>query len=120
MVIRAEMNAKIKFKNREIEIQNIKKCRGIKRYFGLMFRPKSTNALLFEFDKPSRRAIHSFFCPDFLAIWLNNKKIVDFKLVNSKKFSITPKENFTKLLEIPVNERYSRVVAFFLDDKAKI
>jgi len=46
------MKAVLKYKNHKIEIKNIKKCQGINKFIGLMFKPKNTEALLFEFSKP--------------------------------------------------------------------
>lgn len=69
---------------------------------GLMFR-KESKPLLFIFKNKKRRAIHSFFCKKFYAIWFDGDKIVDEKLVNPWISLIKPKEKFDKLLEIPTN-----------------
>jgi len=70
---------------------------------GLMFK-KNSAPLLFIFKNLKRRAIHSFFCLPFIAIWFNAGKIVDVKFINPWRFSIKPKEKFDKLLEIPSND----------------
>jgi uncharacterized membrane protein (UPF0127 family) len=70
---------------------------------GLMFKKKS-KPLLFVFNRPTREAIHSFFCVKFIAIWFMNNKIVDVKIVNPWKISVRPKQKFNKLLEIPFND----------------
>lgn len=109
------MKAKLNYKGKIIEIEDIKQVKGIGRFLGLMFRSSDTSSLLFEFKKDTKNAIHSLFCHDFLAIWLDeNNKIIDFKLVNKIQISIAPKAKFRKLLEIPVNSRNSRVIEFFL------
>ena len=108
------MIAKLKFKGKEIEIPDVVKAEGLKKFTGLMFK-KEGNALLFEFDEESKKTIHSFFCPDFLAIWLNNGKIVEYKIITSGKLSIKPEKEFNKLLEIPLNSKYASVVKLFLD-----
>lgn len=113
------MKAKLNYKGKEIEIPDIIKVNSFEKFTGLMFKNKETNALLFEFDKPTNQAIHSLFCPDFLAIWLNENRIIDYKVVTSAKLKIKPQENFNKLLEIPLNNRYFPVVEFFLE-KEKI
>jgi len=113
------MKAKLSFKEKEVEIHRIKKCEGLGKFVGLMFKNRNANARLFEFTKPTRRAIHSLFCPDFLAIWLIQGKIVDYKLVTGNKLSIKPEEKFDKLLEIPVNKRHERVIKLFLENKKK-
>jgi len=110
------MRAKLKLNGKEIEIPDIEKADGIKKYTGLMFKSTNTNALLFDF-KNSKQAIHSLFCPDFLAIWLNEGKIVDYKLITTSKFTIKPEKEFTHLLEIPVNDKYAEVISNFLETK---
>jgi len=107
------MRAKLKFKGKEIVIEDIERVKGMKKFSGLMFN-KSGNALLFEFEKLTNEPITSIFCPDFLAIWLNQGKIVDYRLIVSNRFSIKPKAEFTSLLEIPLNNKYNNVVKFFL------
>ena len=82
-----------------------------------MFKKPETSALLFNFNKS--QAIHSFFCPDFLAIWLNNGKIIEYKLITGNKSYIKPKKEFDKLLEIPFNKKYSSIIKLFLEDRKK-
>ena len=108
------MKAKINFNGKLIEIPDIIEVKGIKKYTGLMFKGKNTNALLFDFKEPGKKAIHSLFCNDFLAVWLNEGKIVDYKLINSIKLLIKPENEFTHLLEIPVNEKYSSIISNFI------
>ena len=73
------------------------------------------NALLFNFSNNTDAPIHSFFCPQFLAIWLDeNNKIVDYKVVSPNKFSVAPDKPFRKLIEIPINKKYSSIVDFIL------
>ncbi len=97
------MEFKFKFKNKNFII-NVKECRGIlSQARGLMFKEKS-KPLLFIFKNKKTRAIHSFFCVPFIAIWFDENKIVDVKVINSWRFSIKPKEKFNKLLEVPSND----------------
>lgn len=107
------MRAVLKFKNKKILIE-MKKVSFIGKYTGLMFKPKNTGALLFEFKK-GRKAIHSFFCKPFLAVWLLEGKIIDFKLIKPNIPYIIPKEDFDKLIEIPFNNRYAKIIGLFLD-----
>jgi uncharacterized membrane protein (UPF0127 family) len=104
------MIAKIKFNGRTIEIPDVEKASGFKKFSGLMFKGKDTNALLFEMSNSS---IHSFFCKNFLAIWLNNGKIVDYQIIDKSKASIKPEKEFTHLLEVPVNEKYAHIISIF-------
>ncbi len=109
------MKAKLKFQGKEIEIADIDKAKGIRKYTGLMFKRKETNALLFEFEKPCKQAIHSLFCRDFLAIWLDSEgKIAEYKIIFPNQFSIKPEKEFSKLLEIPINKKYSGVISPFI------
>jgi hypothetical protein len=108
------MKAKLKFQGEEIEIPDVERVNGLGKFKGLMFKSSNTNALLFDFPSLNNPSIHSLFCPDFLAIWLNQGKIVDYKLVTSGKMKVKPEKDFTQLLEIPLNNKYSSVVKFFL------
>jgi len=110
-----DMKAVFNYKNKRIEIENIKRCKGINQGIGLMFKKRNVNALLFEFKTPSCEAIHSLFCNPFLAIWLDeNNKIVDTKFID-KLGVYKPKKNFSKLLEVPLNKNYNSIIQFFLD-----
>jgi len=107
------MKLTITHKGKKIEINDILECRGIKKYIGLMFKGKNTNALLFKFSKAGREPIHSFFCSDFLAIWILDGKIVEYKFVESWKTIVRPEKEFNILLEVPINEKYLDVVSNF-------
>jgi len=97
------MDFSFRYKNRNFRM-DVKECRSIlSQARGLIFKEKS-KPLFFIFKNKKRRAIHSFFCIPFIAIWFDEGKIVDVKLINSWKFSIKPKYRFDKLLEIPSND----------------
>ena len=70
-------------------------------------------------SKPVRIAIHSFFVFfPFLAIWIDDKNnVVDVKIVNPFKFSVSPKKSFCKLLEIPINKKYLKITNFVVGEK---
>jgi hypothetical protein len=111
------MKAKIKLKDKEIEIENIKKIDGLKLFFhtGLMFKSKNTGALLFEFSSPTNTKIHSFFCNPFLAIWLDEKnKIIETKFI-TKVGTFSPKTEFSKILELPLNKNYISVIKILMN-----
>ena len=100
------------YKGKKITV-NVKECKGICRGIGLMFQGKqNANALLFSFNEPSRVKIHSFFVFfPFVAVWLDkNNKVVSLKKVKSFTLSIFPGESYHKLIEIPVNKKYSKIV----------
>ena len=97
------MEFSFRYKNKNFRI-DVKECRSIlSQTRGLMFK-KNSKPLLFVFKNAKKRAIHSFFCLPFIAIWFNGNEIVDVKSVNPWKFLIKPKEKFDKLLEIPLND----------------
>ena len=75
-------------------------------------RGKTAEALLFEFKKPTKWAITSYFVFfPFLAIWLDNKnKVMEMRKVKPFKFHIAPKKPFSKLVEIPINSKYEKIV----------
>jgi uncharacterized membrane protein (UPF0127 family) len=105
---------KIKINNK-IEIE-VKKCNETGKFFGLMFTPrKRAKILLFDFKKPSRTAIHSFyvFFP-FLAVWLDDKnRINEIRKVFPFTLYVRPKKPFYRLIEIPITERYKEIVKSF-------
>jgi len=68
---------------------------------GLMFRENS-KPLILKFKKPTRQAIHSFFCKPFKAVWLKDGKIIDEKIVKPFSLSVKPKKYFTEIVEIPL------------------
>jgi len=111
------MRAKIKINGREITVEDIKKVSAVGKFTGLMFR-KHSPALLFKFSK-GRKAIHSLFCYPFVAIWILEGKVVEYKIVDSWKFSITPEKDFDTLLEVPLNEKYIHLLDFFVDKNEK-
>jgi uncharacterized membrane protein (UPF0127 family) len=86
-------------------------CTSLQKISGLMFKKREkAEALLFEFSKPTKLAIHSYFVFfPFIAVWLDeNNKIIEIKKVEPFTFHVKPKKPFTKLLEVPINSRYSR------------
>jgi len=96
-------------------------CNFFERFRGLMFRKKqNAKALLFKFKKSSNISIHSFFVFfEFYGIWLDDKnKILKIEKINPFRFQIFSPKKFSKLIEIPVNGRYSEIVQF-LDGDSK-
>ena len=93
---------KIRGKIYEVEV-----CDSIfSKFRGLMFRSTS-KPLLFKFKKPTRQPIHSFFCKPFRAIWLLNGRIIDDKIIKPFRISVKPREEFTEIVEIPL-ENYDK------------
>jgi uncharacterized membrane protein (UPF0127 family) len=97
------MKFRFTYKSKKINLE-VEKCDNIfSQARGLMFRKKS-KPLLFIFKNKKRRAIHSFFCMPFIAIWFDDEKIIGIKKVRPWKFSIKPRFRFNKLLELPSND----------------
>jgi len=106
------------YKNKQFEIM-VKNCNLFEKFFGLMFiRKRKAQALLFEFKKPTKIKIHSFFVFfPFVAIWLDREnKIIDFKIIKPFNLAISHKKQFKRLVEIPINERYSGIVKLLVGD----
>ena len=90
---------KINLRGKIIEVRECKTL--LSRVRGLMFRKKSL-PLVLVFKKPTRQAIHSFFCKPFKAVWLKDGKIIDEKIVKPFSLSVKPKKYFTEIVEIPL------------------
>jgi len=94
------------FGKKNLQIPDVKKSLGIK---GLMFCSKEkANPLLLNSAKP----IHSFFVFfNFLVLWLNSEdKVVEWKIVKPWSLHEKSKKKFSKILEIPLNQRYKEVI----------
>ena len=106
------MEIGLKYKGKKINLQ-VKKLGVFGRFIGLMFsRRENARALLFDFKKPTRTPIHSFFVfYPFIAVWLNkNWKIQELRVVNPFLPCIKPKKPFCRLVEIPLNSQYQKVL----------
>lgn len=98
--------------NKKINLE-VSVCNFFNVFRGLMFRKKkNARALLFEFNKKTNLAIHSYFVFfNFYAVWLDDKnKIIEIKKIKPFQFDICPKEKFSKLVEIPICDYYSKIV----------
>jgi uncharacterized membrane protein (UPF0127 family) len=112
------MRVGLKFKNKKIEIE-VKRCNFFQRFTGLMFsRREKAFALLFDFKKPVKIAIHSWFVFfNFLAIWLDEEnKIIKIKKVKPFSSVIFPEKKFVKLIEIPLNKKYKNEIKSLVGD----
>lgn len=88
-------------------------CSFFEKFSGLMFtKKKNAKPLLFEFKNNSKTSLHSLFVFfKFLVLWLDEKNnIVDMKICRPWKFYINTKKSFSKILEIPVNEKYEKII----------
>jgi uncharacterized membrane protein (UPF0127 family) len=94
-------------------------CNSLEKLRGLTFTSrKSAKALLFEFKSKNsgksgkNPAIHSFFVFfPFIAMWLDkNNNAIEIKKVKPFTFHVRPKKPFSRLIEIPINNRYSKIL----------
>ncbi len=104
------MDMLIKISGRKIRVP-VTLCKNKAK--GLMFsRRENAEALLFEFSSQGLWSIHSFFVfYPFLALWLRDNEVIDYKIVHPFSFSVLPRDPFHRLIEIPLNEKYRKLVA---------
>lgn len=88
---------------KNVVVENVKYCKGLSKYVGLMFSRKIENkALIFEFKREQISAIHMFFVfyPIDLIFLNENKKVVEIK-ENLKPFNFyTPKNKAKYVIEL--------------------
>ncbi len=111
---------KINFKGKDIEIPNVKECKGLAMGKGLMFsRREKAKALLFNFSEPTKMAIHSFFvCFPFIAVWLDEKnQVIEIKKIKPFVPKASSVNLYYKLLEIPINKTYQDIVKILVEDR---
>ena len=101
---------------------DVRKTGFLSRGTGLTFKNKWTDSLLFELDKDSRIAITSWFVFfPFLILWLDNmNNVLEMAIVRPFVFSLRPEKNFRKFVEIPINAKNSKKIAFFVGKSRKI
>ena len=107
------MQVIIKNKSKRIKIRNVKKLSEFGKATGLMFHCREKcPAMLFEFKKSTRMSIHSLFVFfPFAAVWTDDKNnIIDKKIVNPFRLSISCKKPFYNLVEIPLNKNYYKEI----------
>lgn len=107
---------KIKIKDLFLDV---KKCNGLHRVKGLMFsRKEKAKALVFDFNKPCREAIHSLFVFfPFVAAWLDSKgKIIEIRKIKPFTPFVSIEKLYSKIIEIPINKKYSDIVKLLVGD----
>lgn len=106
------MEIGLRYKGKKINLE-VKKLGFFGRFMGLMFsRRENAEPLLFDFGKQTRISIHSWFVfYPFLAVWTDkNNKTQEIRRIYSWNLSIKPKKSFVKLIEIPINRKYNKIV----------
>jgi len=111
-----EIKVRLKGKIKNIMV---KRCGFLDRSFGLMFRTKNHPVLLFDFKKRTRLALTSYFVFfPFLVLWLDESNhVLERKIVRPFVFSIKPDFDFTKIIEIPLNENNKDLINSFVDGR---
>jgi len=113
-----EKNIVIHYKGKKLRLK-LKICGRIEKIIGLMFSKKErASALLFEFNKSVRLAIHSWFVfYPFLVIWLDDEnQIIEKKIIKPFTVAVRPKEKFFRLIEIPINSTYEKIIKLLVGD----
>ena len=101
---------RIKLKGKEIKLE-LREMRGLNKALGLMIYRNSN--LIFGFKK-GRQSIHSWFCPNFIALWLDSGKIVEIQQIKPWRSRIKPKKAYDVLIELPITESNSKIVNFIV------
>ncbi len=102
----------LRYKNKNFSLL-VRKCGYSDEAFGLMFQKReNANALLFDFADRKRLALHSFFVFfPFLALWLDdNNRIKEVKVIKPFSFNRISKKPFSRIVEIPINKKYSKII----------
>jgi len=93
------MRITIKKSGKKISL-NVREMKGINKMLGLMCYRDN---LLFNFNS-IKQPIHSFFCPSFLACWLDkNNQVLEMRKIKPWQINLKPKQEFSKLIEIPLS-----------------
>lgn len=110
----------LKYKKRKFQIK-AKKLSEFGKFIGLMFSSReNAKALLFEFKNSGKIDFHSFFVFfPFLAVWLDNKNnVLDVQIIKPFRINFSSGKPYSKLLEIPVNNTYRKVVRILVGNPA--
>ncbi len=104
---------RIKKQRKEINLGKVKKVNLFGEIMGLMFsRREKAEILLFEFRKPTKMKIHSYFVFfPFFAIWLDeNNKIIEIRKIKPFEAVNKIKKPYSKLVEIPINKKNKNIL----------
>jgi uncharacterized membrane protein (UPF0127 family) len=104
----------IKINSKLFDIGEVKTCKSFfQKARGLIFtRKEKVKTLLFKFDKERIISIHSLFVFfPFVAIWLDDKNnVIEKRIVKPFRLSVMPKKPFSRLIEIPINRKYLKII----------
>jgi len=103
---------KVGFRGKIIPLE-VRELSKFEIYRGLMFKGSNCDNLLF--NRRGKWGIHSFFVFfPFLALWLDERNnVIERKIVKPFSFHVAPREEFARLVEIPVNWKNMNIINFF-------
>ena len=89
------------------------------RMFGLMFKSRNTHNLIFDFNRSVKLSFHSYFVFfSFLIIFLDgNNKVLYKKTVEPFTLGIKPREEYSRVIEIPLNLKNKTIIELLVGKK---
>ncbi len=111
-----EVNFSFNYKGRKFSIE-AEECKRANWGLGLMFKTRNTKPLLFNFGREINWTLTSLFVFfPFLALWLDDKNnVIDMRVVKPFIPGIISKKPFSKLLEIPINDKNRELIGQVLN-----
>ncbi len=100
------------YKNKKIAVR-AKKVSFFGKFFGLMFRSRNTENLLFDFSEKKNLSVHSLFVFfPFLIIWLDkHNRVIGQRVVSPFSTRIRPSSRYQRFIEFPFNAENASLIA---------
>lgn len=107
---------KLIYRGRKIKVP-ARKVSFFGKVSGLMFRKRDTDNLIFENAKGL--SLHSFFVFFvFLVLWVDDAdNVLDFRIIKPFSLGVKSRKSFSKIVEIPLNKRNSKIIDFFVGEE---
>ncbi len=108
---------RVAYKKKKIEIPVVA-AKGQRRIFGLMFRTRKTENLLFSFPEDTDTRFHSLFVFfPFLMLWLDEKnRVLEWRIISPFSTAIRAENKFRKVVEIPCHPWNEQIIKIFVDN----
>lgn len=106
------MKIGLKHKGKNFDV-DVKRCNLFQKTIGLMFsRREKAKALLFDFKRPTREPITSWFVFfPFVAIWMDKENnILESRIIKPFIPIINSKKPFNRLVEVPIKKEYKEII----------
>ena len=99
------------YRGRKFSLE-VEECKRANWGLGLMFKSRNVKPLLFNFNKKIDWTLTSLFVFfPFLALWLDDKNnVIETRVVKPFIPGILSKKPFSKLLEIPINDKNKQLI----------